>query len=94
MTSDDLESTPKILDVTEFDDIYQARPGETYLRIARYAYGDDYIDVEFDDGSVYRYTYQRAGEDNVEHMKDLARSVDGLNAFINSNVKYDYESSW
>jgi len=45
----------------------------------------------FRNGSVYTYSYDSAGEDNVEQMKQLAQSGSGLNSFILSNVKDDYE---
>ncbi|MBF0229185.1 MAG: hypothetical protein HQK63_06280 [Desulfamplus sp.] len=38
----------------------------------------------------YTYSYQSAGQSNVEEMKRLALSGNGLNAFINRNVKFDY----
>jgi hypothetical protein len=59
-----------------------------------YAYeiGPDYISVQFKDGGIYTYTYQSAGITNVEHMKQLARSGDGLNAFINKTVRKQYAS--
>ena len=57
-----------------------------------YAYeiGSTYIDVEFRDGSVYRYSYASAGSYNVE-KKDLAEQGYGLNGYIMYNCKYDYE---
>ncbi|MDO9557186.1 MAG: hypothetical protein Q7J82_06355 [Coriobacteriia bacterium] len=57
-----------------------------------YEVGPDYIRVRFSDGSVYLYTYASAGESNIERMKQLARSGDGLNSFIMSNVRKKYES--
>ncbi len=57
-----------------------------------YQTGSDYIRVRFTDGSVYLYTYASAGQSDVERMKQLARSGDGLSSFIMSNAKYDYES--
>lgn len=38
----------------------------------------------------YTYSYQSAGQSNVEHMKKLAISGEGLNAFINDHVKFKY----
>jgi hypothetical protein len=57
-----------------------------------YAYecGTDYIRVQFSTGAVYLYTYQSAGAENIEHMKILARSGNGLNAFINTVVRKLY----
>ena len=60
--------------------------------IASYQIGSDYVSVRFTDGSIYTYTDASAGEQNIERMKDLARTGDGLNSFILANVTYDYES--
>ena len=38
----------------------------------------------------YKYSYASAGIQNVEHMKKLAASGDGLNSFIMRNVKDKY----
>lgn len=59
--------------------------------ISAYETGEDYIRVQFKDGSVYLYTYDSAGADDIEEMKILAESGQGLNAYINMNVKKDYE---
>ena len=53
--------------------------------------GDDYIDVLFDGGEVYRYSYRSAGSDKIEQMKKLARQGRGLNSFIMRYVKMSYE---
>ena len=58
--------------------------------VARYEIGPDYIRVQFKDGSVYLYTYTSAGSSNIEEMKRLAAAGDGLNAFINKNVRKRY----
>jgi hypothetical protein len=49
------------------------------------------IIVQFVDGSIYRYTYNSAGESAVEHMKVLALAGKGLTTFINQHVKDKYE---
>jgi hypothetical protein len=59
--------------------------------ITGYQIGDENIQVMFRNGQVYNYTYDSAGVDNVEQMKQLAQSGSGLNSFILSNVKDDYE---
>ncbi len=53
--------------------------------------GESNIMVQFKNGEIYTYTYDSAGEDNVEEMKRLAQNGGGLNSFILTNVKYDYE---
>jgi len=50
--------------------------------VKAYEPGDDYIVVEFKDGSRYTYTYSSAGSHNIEEMKGLASRGDGLNSFI------------
>lgn len=57
-----------------------------------YEIGADYIAVKFyGNQRVYVYSYKLAGVSNVETMKHLAESGDGLNAYINTNCKYLYD---
>jgi hypothetical protein len=69
---------------------------ERYLNIngdsgvVAYEIGDDFIRVQFSDGSMYLYTVVSAGYGNIERMKQLARAGDGLNAFINTHVPKAY----
>jgi hypothetical protein len=58
--------------------------------VAAYEIGPDFIRVQFNDGWVYLYTYVSAGAQNIEHMKQLATHGQGLNAFINTNVRKAY----
>jgi hypothetical protein len=60
--------------------------------VVAYEIGSDSITIQFRDGSVYLYNYQSAGSSNVEHMKALAISGQGLNSFINRVVKKKYAS--
>lgn len=39
----------------------------------------------------YTYSYSVAGPIHVERMKQLAISGEGLNAYINNNVKYRFD---
>ena len=55
-----------------------------------YEIGYDYIIVQFKTGASYTYTYSSAGQENVEIMKRLAKTGDGLNSFINKHVKMLY----
>lgn len=59
--------------------------------VAAYESGTDFIRVQFNDGSIYRYTCSSAGAGNIEHMKQLAKTGQGLNAFINAYVRKAYE---
>lgn len=59
--------------------------------VSAYEIGEDNIKVKFKGtANFYVYSYTSAGKENVEHMKKLAQSGDGLNSFINLNVKYKY----
>lgn len=56
-----------------------------------YEIGNNYIRVQFSSGQTYRYSYKKAGNNNVEKMKTLARNGSGLNAYINNYVKFKYD---
>lgn len=58
--------------------------------VAAYECGPDWICVQFNTGAVYEYTCSSAGQHNVEAMKRLADSGDGLNAYINTHVRKLY----
>ncbi len=58
--------------------------------VRSYDYGDNWIIIEFKDGSIYKYTYFSSGSYNIEEMKRLADRGDGLNSFI-SKSKPSYE---
>ena len=47
----------------------------------------DQIKVKFKDHTIYRYTNQSAGPDNIAKMKTLALSGKGLGTFIKTTVK-------
>ena len=55
-----------------------------------YEISDGEIEVTFNDGSTYLYTDQSAGPGNITQMHALARFGQGLNGFINTNVKFRY----
>lgn len=58
--------------------------------IVAYESGPDFIRVQFSSGSVYLYTYESAGPENIELMKELASKGEGLNSFINMAVRSNY----
>ena len=58
--------------------------------VSRYQIDQQSIIVEFSTGAAYEYTYASAGSYNIERMKQLAVDGQGLNSFINSNVKKKY----
>lgn len=60
--------------------------------VKAYEIGSDYIKVMFyGTAKIYQYSYARAGHGNVEIMKELARAGNGLNSFINKNVRKLYD---
>lgn len=58
--------------------------------VVAYEIGSDSITVEFRGGATYSYNYGSAGRSHIETMKGLAASGDGLNSYINRNVKKLY----
>lgn len=60
--------------------------------VVAYEMGSDFIKVQFSDGSTYTYDNQSAGSGNIERMKSLASSGQGLNSFINGAVRKRYSS--
>jgi hypothetical protein len=57
-----------------------------------YAYeiGRDNIKIQFNDGSVYLYTYVNTGKQHIEQMKRLAPTGKGLTTYINRYVREKY----
>jgi len=60
--------------------------------VLAYESGRDYIKVKFMDNSIYTYTYGSTGAQNILIMKKLASQGQGLNSFINTEVRQDYAS--
>jgi hypothetical protein len=60
--------------------------------VVAYEVGRDSIDVKFQDGWIYLYTYASAGALHVEAMKKLAAAGRGLCTYIVKNARKSYES--
>ncbi len=58
--------------------------------VRRFALGDNFILVEFTNGSLYRYDATEPGPAIVEHMKQLALAGQGLSTFISQHVREHY----
>jgi hypothetical protein len=58
--------------------------------VREYETGPDFIRVRFKDGGTYLYTYGATGASNVETMKSLAASGEGLNSYIMKHVRKNY----
>ena len=48
------------------------------------------INVQFRDGSLYKYSYMSPGAQAVERMKGLALAGRGLNSYISTSIKKRY----
>jgi len=71
---------------------YPNRAGDS--GVTGYELGNDYIDVKFTGGRIYRYTYRSAGERTVEIMKRLAIKGKGLSGYISRFVREKFERIW
>lgn len=60
--------------------------------IVAYDSGSDWIRLQFVDGKTYKYAADKIGASNLETMKRLAVSGEGLTTFVNSHsqVKNGY----
>lgn len=58
--------------------------------IASFDAGDGYIVVFFKDGSAYEYTNAATEAAHVTQMIALAEVGEGLNSYINRNVRENY----
>lgn len=71
--------------MTKYENIYNDSG------IIGYDEGENFIRVYFHDDSIYLYTNESCGYSNIETMKLLASTGEGLNAYINTNVRKNYE---
>jgi len=60
--------------------------------IIAFELGEDYLDVRFTSGDVYRYTSRRPGAQDLAHMKELALRGEGLSTFISRHIGVRYDS--
>jgi hypothetical protein len=58
--------------------------------VAGYEIENDFIKVQFMDGSIYLYDSSRPGSYHVNNMKKLAKNGQGLNSYIGTEVKKNY----
>lgn len=56
-------------------------------KVSKFEIKKDALTVRFTDHTVYRYTNQTAGPENISKMKELALSGKGLGTFITANLK-------
>jgi hypothetical protein len=67
---------------------YKNRSGNS--GVVAYEIARDSVTVEFEDGNVYLYTCASAGRADIERMKPLALSGEGLATFISQHVRHAY----
>jgi hypothetical protein len=60
-------------------------------KVAKYEIEKDAMRIRFTDCSVYIYTNQSAGPENIKQMKTLAIAGKGLGTFISANLKDRFE---
>ena len=58
--------------------------------VSAYEISNDSITVRFKTGAEYLYNYASTGVTDIEDMKRLAKSGDGLNSYISRKVKGNY----
>jgi hypothetical protein len=58
--------------------------------VIAYEFLVDGIEVQFIDGTIYLYTVECAGYENIEKMKQLALAGRGLSTFISTTVRHRY----
>ncbi|MFL6699257.1 MAG: hypothetical protein ACJ8GJ_18995 [Vitreoscilla sp.] len=68
---------------------YRNLNGHSGVRAYRIA--PDAIDLTFVNGDSYRYSYIRPGRSEVERMKALAQTGQGLSTFVSQHVRDNYE---
>lgn len=87
---------PEIISIEEYEGGENQMTNYTNLNgnsgIRGYIIANDYIIVEFNDFSKYKYSYASAETTNIENMKQLATQGWGLNSFIMRNVRTSYEA--
>jgi hypothetical protein len=62
--------------------------------VAYYGIGDEFIAVQFDDDTIYLYSYLRPGQAHVQQMKQLAVAGSGLATYINQHVRGSFDRTF
>jgi hypothetical protein len=60
--------------------------------ITAFEIGDDYINLEFKGGRVYRYDTAKPGAEHVANMKNLALKGEDLATYVNQHVRKNFAS--
>ena len=63
-------------------------------KVIAYEEGADYINVQFKNGWIYKYSAESAGMFKVERLKMFANQGRGLNEYIKNFAYKDYERKY
>ena len=69
---------------------YRNRNGSS--GVVAFEIAEEFIDVKFAAGEIYRYSSRRPGARDLQHMKELALRGEGLSTFISRHIRTRYES--
>ena len=73
----------------------QKYQGSETSGVASYELSEDAITLKFvNDNFLYLYDYVKPGRIQVEKMKELAVSGQGLTTYVNKNVRANYKRKW
>ncbi|MEL1243377.1 hypothetical protein AAEO56_03815 [Flavobacterium sp. DGU11] len=65
---------------------------EGHSGVTGYEIHDHSIRIEFNNDTVYEYTYASAGKRIIERMKKLAAAGKGLSTYISQTVREKFET--
>lgn len=80
--------TPRKSVTTSLPQRYQSSSGDS--GVVSYDIGPEFITLQFKNGVVHHYTYEKPGKEHVERMKELAKAGSGLSTYVNQHVQGDY----
>jgi len=80
--------TPRKSMTTSLPEAYKSLSGDS--GVVSYDLGADSITLQFKDGAVYLYNYEKPGREHVERMKQLAIAGSGLSTYVSRQVKDAY----
>jgi hypothetical protein len=80
--------TPRKSVTTSLPKAYRSSTGDS--GVVSYDLGPEFITLQFKDGAVYLYNYEKPGKEHVERMKELAKAGAGLSTYVSRQVKDAY----
>lgn len=79
--------TPRKSATTSLPGRYQSSSGDS--GVVSYDIGPEFITLQFKNGVVQHYTYEKPGKEHVERMKELAKAGSGLSTYVKQHVHGD-----